>query len=121
MVVCSMISNGMHTLIALWSAPDPEDRAEFEEHYEEVHAPLAADVPNLENLITTRAEEGLEGSDPAFYRSAEMVFESEEALHEAEQSEKWTAVREDAGEMIERFDVTLEVGIGQRNVHGEDD
>lgn len=120
-MVCRVFSGGMHTLIALWSAPDPEDREEFEEHYEDVHAPLAADVPNLEKLITTRAEEGLEGSDPAFYRAAEMVFESEEALHEAEQSDEWTAVREDAGEIIERFDVTLEVGIGERNVHGEED
>lgn len=110
----------MRTLIALWSAPDESDREAFEKHYEDVHAPLAADVPNLEKLITTRADEGLEGGDPAFYRMAEMVFESEEALHEAEESEEWAAVREDAGEIIERFDVTLEVGIGDRNVHGED-
>ena len=109
----------MHTLIALWSAPDESDREAFEEHYKDVHAPLAADVPNLEKLITTRATEGLEGGDPAFYRVAEMVFKSEEALHEAEQSEEWTAVREDAGEIIERFDVTLEVGIGERNTHEE--
>lgn len=115
-----MVPIGMHTLIALWSAPDEPDIEAFEEHYNEVHAPLAADVPNLKKLITTRASEGLEGSDPAFYRSAEMVFESEEALHEAEQSEEWTAVREDAGEIIEEFGVTLEVGIGERNIFGDD-
>jgi hypothetical protein len=58
----------------------------------------------------------LEGGDPAFYRVAEMVFEPPKALHEAEGSEDWAAVRKDAGEIIERFDVTLSVSIGERNV-----
>jgi uncharacterized protein (TIGR02118 family) len=106
----------MHTLIAVWSAPDEEDREAFEEHYENEHAPKAAAVPNLQKLITTRTAAGLEGSDPAFYRVAEMVFESAEDLHEAEESEEWAALREDAGGMLERFDVTMEVGIGERNV-----
>ena len=111
----------MHTLVAVWSAPDPEDEEAFEEHYTNEHAPKAAAVPNLQKLITTRTAEGLEDGDPAFYRVAEMVFESPEAMHEAEESEEWAAVREDAGEMIERFGVTMEVGIGERNVHdGED-
>ena len=104
----------MHTLLAIWSAPDEEQQDEFEDHYTEVHAPLAASIPNLKELATTRTEEGLEGDDPAFYRVAEMVFESEEALHEAEQTEEWTELREDAGEMVERFGVTLEVGIGEK-------
>lgn len=110
----------MHTLYALWSAPDESDREAFEEHYTEVHAPLAAAVPNLEKLVTARATEGLEGGDPAFYRLAEMQFESEEALHEAEQSEEWGKVREDAGNIIEQFGVSLEVGIGERHVTGSE-
>ena len=105
----------MHSLIAVWSAPSEEDRGAFEEHYRNEHAPKAAAVPNLQKLITTQTPEGLEGSDPAFYRVAEMVFESAEDLHEAEESEEWAALREDAGEMLERFDVTMEVGIGERN------
>jgi uncharacterized protein (TIGR02118 family) len=108
----------MHTLYALWSAPDESDREAFEEHYTEVHAPLAADVPNLERLVTTRATAGLEGGEPAFYRIAAMEFESEEAMHEAEESEEWTKVREDAGEIIEEFGVSLEVGIGEKHVTG---
>lgn len=106
----------MHTLYAIWSAPDEDDQEEFEEHYTEVHAPLAASVPNLEKLVTTRTTEGLEGDDPAFYRIAEMEFESEEALYEAEESEEWDKVREDAGEIIERFGVSLEVGIGEKHI-----
>ena len=106
----------MHTLIAIWSAPDETQREEFEEHYTEIHAPLAASIPNLQELATTRTEEGLEGDDPAFYRVAEMVFESEAAFHEAEQTEEWTNLREDAGEIVDRFDVTLEVGIGEKKL-----
>lgn len=108
----------MHTLIAIWSAPDESDRDEFETHYEEVHAPLAADVPNLEELVTIRADEGLEGADPDFYRLAEMVFESPEALHEAEESDEWSDLREDAGAIVEQFGVTLEVGIGDQQTVG---
>jgi uncharacterized protein (TIGR02118 family) len=111
----------MHTLIAVWSAPDAEDEEAFEEHYKNEHAPKAAAVPNLEKLITTRTAEGLEDGDPAFYRVAEMVFESPEAMHESEASEEWATLREDAGEMIERFGVTMQVGIGERNVHDRGD
>jgi len=106
----------MHTLIAVWSAPDEENRDAFEEHYQNEHTPKAAAVPNLQKLITTRASEGLGDSDPAFYRIAEMVFESAADLRESEESDEWAALRKDAGEMLERFDVTMEVGIGERNV-----
>lgn len=111
-----MVVRHMFSLHAMWSPPDEEDVEAFEEHYTETHAPLAASVPNLNKLVTTRASEGLEGGDPAFYRTAEMEFDSQEALHEAEESEEWAKVREDAGEIIERFGVTLEVGIGEKHV-----
>jgi len=106
----------MYTLIAVWSAPNEEDREAFEEHYKEEHAPLAAAVPNLEKIITTRTADGLSGEDPGFYRVAEMVFESKAALREAQDSEAWAAVRADGREMRVRFGVTLEVGMGERNV-----
>ena len=116
MLVLCLVGGLMHTLIAVWSAPDEADQEAFEEHYTEVHAPLAASIPHLEELATTRTAEGLEGGDPSFYRVAEMVFESEEALEEAEQTDEWTELREDAGEMTEQFGVTLEVGIGEKEV-----
>ena len=45
-----------------------------------------------------------------------MVFESKAALREAQDSEAWAAVRADGRKMRERFEVTLEVGMGERNV-----
>lgn len=107
----------MYTLIAVWSAPNSENGEAFEEHYDNEHAPKAATVPNLEEFITTRTAEGLEDGDPAFYRVAEVVFESLEAMHQSEESGEWAALREDASEMIERFGVTMEIGIGEHNIH----
>lgn len=102
----------MYKLIATWSAPSAEDEDAFEQHYQEVHATKAAAVPHLEKLILTRTSEGLEGGEPAFYRVAEMMFTDERALQESSESPEFIALREDAGEMIERFGVSLDVGIG---------
>jgi hypothetical protein len=64
-------------------------------------------------LITSRTDVGLEGGQPAFFRVAEMIFDSKEALEHAEHSDEWRAVREDAGRMIERFGVALTVAMGE--------
>lgn len=102
----------MYTLYAVWSKPADEDIEAFEEHYTGTHGPLASKVPNLRRFLTTRTSDGLAGGDPAFYRVAEMSFDSKEALEEAEESEQWGEVRQDAGGMIERFGVTMSVAIG---------
>jgi uncharacterized protein (TIGR02118 family) len=102
----------MYTLYAVWSKPAEEVREAFEAHYNNTHAPLASSVPNLRRFLTTCASDGLAGSDPAFYRVAEMSFDSKEALEEAEETEQWAKVRADAGSMIERFEVTMSVAMG---------
>ncbi len=106
----------MYKLIAIWSAPKPEDEEAFEQYYRDVHAAAAARVPGMSKLITTRTDAGLEGSASAFYRVAELVFDSKEALEKAEHSEEWTAMRVDAGKVIERFGVSLTVGMGVEKV-----
>lgn len=102
----------MYTLYAVWSRPADEDIDAFEDHYTSTHAPLAAAVPNLRRFMTTRTADGLAGGDPAFYRVAEMSFDSQEALEEAEHSEEWTKVRADAGHLIETYGVTMSVALG---------
>lgn len=103
----------MHKLIAIWSAPRPKDAEAFEDHYVNVHVPAAAAVPNLRRLVAVRTDSGLDGAASAFYRVAEMYFDSIEDLHASEKTEAWAAMREDAGLLIDRFGVSLEVGIGQ--------
>jgi hypothetical protein len=69
-------------------------------------------VPGLKRILLTRIESGLEGAPAPFYRVAEMYFETPQAMEESEHTDGWRAMREDAGEMIERFGVTLTVGMG---------
>lgn len=102
----------MYKLIATWSAPPAERLDEFEEHYEAVHAPAAAAVPQLRRIVLTRTSDGLEGAAPGFHRVAEMFFDSPESLEESSTSTRWATMRADAGGMIERFGVTLTVAMG---------
>jgi uncharacterized protein (TIGR02118 family) len=102
----------MYKLIAVWSAPKPEDEAAFEDHYLNIHAPLAAKVPGLQEICITRTSDGLEGGAPSFYRIAEMGFANAAALEQSSHSTEWTTLRADAGVMIEKFGVSLTVGIG---------
>ena len=74
--------------------------------------PLAAAVPGMRKFIVSRTDTGLEGGEPDCYRVAEMIFDSQQSLEEAEHSEEWRQLREDAGKLIERFGVTLSVAIG---------
>ena len=52
----------------------PTDTAAFDQHYQDVHAPLAQKIPGL-----TRFEAGkvttLDGSDPPYYLMAQLWFE----------------------------------------------
>lgn len=102
----------MYTLYAVWSKPAEEDIEAFEAHYTGTHAPLAGSVPNLRRFLTTCTTDGLAGGDPAFYRVAEMSFDSKKALEEAEETEQWAKVRADAAVLIERFGVTMSVAMG---------
>lgn len=102
----------MYKLIATWSAPPAAQLDEFEQHYDAVHAPAAAKVPNLRRIVLTRTADGLEGGGPGFHRVAEMLFDSPEALEESSHSDEWATMRADAGGMVERFGVTLTVALG---------
>jgi uncharacterized protein (TIGR02118 family) len=107
----------VYKLYALWSAPKAEDAEEFERLYTERHAVLAAAVPGIRRLIVSRTATGLEGAEPACYRVAEMIFDSQQALEEAEHSDEWRRLREDAGALIEQFGVTLSVAMGDETEH----
>lgn len=102
----------MFKLIAFWGHPKPEDLEAFETYYRDVHAPLATRVPELRRIVLTRTGQGLEGAPPAFHRVAEMLFDDVAALERSAHSPAWAAMRADAGKMIERFGVTLQVGMG---------
>ena len=105
----------MYKLIAIWSAPRPEDEEAFEQHYRDVPLAGAAKTPNMRRLGAGRTSDGLEGGQSAFYRVAELHFDSKADLEAAEHSAEWGGMRADAGGMIERFGVTLTVGMGEEH------
>ncbi|GAA4558766.1 EthD family reductase [Pseudonocardia xishanensis] len=102
----------MFKLVGLWSAPAEADVEEFEKHYAEVHVPLAKAVPGLRRITLTRAGEGFAGAEPAFYRLAEMYFDSPEAMAESAGSDEWHAMHADGGHLVERYGLTLQAGAG---------
>ena len=102
----------MFKVIAAWSHPKPGDVEAFEKHYLGTHAPLAGRVPELRRIVLNRTSVGLEGAAPAFHRIAEMAFDDPQALERSAHSPQWKALREDAGVMIGKFGVKLDVGIG---------
>ena len=106
----------MYKLYAFWSAPKSEDTDAFEEHYTQIHGPLAAKVPHIRSLATTRTPAGLEGGEPAFFRVAEMIFDSKEQFEESTESSQWQELRADAGKLIEEFGVGMTVAIGSAEV-----
>lgn len=103
----------MYTLYAFWSAPQPQDEAAFEDYYAATHVPRASAVPHLSSIVTTRTADGLEGGEPATYRIAIMSFPDREAYEESTKSPEWAAMRQCAGDIIERFGVSLTVSLGE--------
>lgn len=102
----------MYKIVAFWSAPKPAEVQAFEKYYWDVHVPKAQLVPGLRGIELTRIDAGLEGAPSPFYRVAELYFDGPEAMKESSESAAWQAMRADAGLMIERFGVTLTVGMG---------
>ena len=54
----------------------PTDPAAFEHYYAETHLPIAAKVEGLERAEFSKVIGTPDGSAPAFYRIAELWFES---------------------------------------------
>lgn len=103
----------MYKIVAIWGSPKDSDIEAFEKYYHDVHVPLARKVPGLKKLVLTRIDSGLEGAKPPFYRVAELYFDSKEALDTAHHVPEWSAMRQDAGKMVERFGVTLTAALGK--------
>ena len=101
----------MYKAVSCWSPPSPEDLEAFEEHYWNVHVPLAEKIPGTQKLVLTRTEDGME-APPAFYRVAEMGFADRDAFERATQTDEWRELRKDAAGMHERFGVSLDTGLG---------
>ena len=73
----------------------PQDAGAFEKYYNETHIAIAAKIPNVDHVEFTKFLPAPDGSDPAFYRMAELYFASDNIMTEALGSAEGKAAAED--------------------------
>jgi uncharacterized protein (TIGR02118 family) len=75
----------------------PADAAAFEDHYASTHLPLAAKLPNVQRFEASRVVGTPDGSEPPYYRMAEVWFASQEDLQASLGSAEGQATVADIG------------------------
>jgi uncharacterized protein (TIGR02118 family) len=75
----------------------PTDPAAFEEYYANTHLPLAGKMPNVKRFEASRVVATPDGSEPPYYRMAEVWFASHEDLQATVNSPEGQATVEDIG------------------------
>ena len=101
----------MYKAIGIWSWPRDEDRAQFDEHYEKVHYPLAEKLPGARRITVLTGGENARAS--GLFRVAEVYFDDRAAFDRAADSAEWQAMAADAQRLMERFGVTLLAADGE--------
>ncbi|GMA49381.1 ethyl tert-butyl ether degradation protein EthD [Alicyclobacillus contaminans] len=66
----------------------PEDAGKFNDHYFQVHLPLARQIPGLERLEVTRIRGNAMGGEAEYHLLAEMYFKDEDAYRAAMKSQE---------------------------------
>ena len=102
----------MYKAIGIWSWPRDEERAEFDQHYEAVHFPLAEKLPGLRR-ITVMTAAGEDARAAGWFRVAEVYWDDRAAFERASTSPEWEAMAADAMQLIERYGVTLTSADGE--------
>lgn len=82
----------MVKLVAIYKPP--EDKAAFDEHYKNIHTPLAAKMPGLRKLEISRFF-GAPMGEPRYYLMAEMYFDTKNVMFAALQSAEGKAAGKD--------------------------
>ena len=73
----------------------PTDPAAFEEYYADNYLPLVEKIPNLRQFEAGKVIATPDGSEPPYYRIAELWFESVEQLQSSLGSSEGQAATED--------------------------
>ncbi|WP_248928899.1 EthD family reductase [Paenibacillus hamazuiensis] len=77
---------------------EPNDIEAFENHYREVHIPLAKKLPGLRHYSLSHNTVPIRGGDP-YYLVAELDWDSMEEINNAFRSPEERATGEDAGNL----------------------
>lgn len=73
----------------------PENVEAFDQHYFQVHCPLAGKMPGLIKMEVTRFSSTPMGEEPPYYLQAELYFESMEDLQASMSSPQGKAAAKD--------------------------
>lgn len=93
-------------LTVMWSTP--QDPAEFDRHYQEVHIPLARKVPGLRRYTLSRNILQVRGDEP-LYLVAELDFDDMSALREAFETPEGKAVTADSDILAQNTELRITV------------
>jgi len=74
---------------------EPKDPAAFEKYYLGTHMPLVNAVKDLKRAEISMGLPGPDGKPPAFYRIAELWFDSPEQMKQITATPEWKKVVED--------------------------
>ncbi len=80
-------------LVVLYTLP--ADTAAFDNHYLDVHMPLARKLPGLQRAETGVFTAALDGGEQSFYRVAQLYFADQDAMGAAFGSEEGKATAAD--------------------------
>jgi uncharacterized protein (TIGR02118 family) len=80
-------------LIALYT--QPENEAEFDRHYFDIHLPLAEKMPGLARMEVAKFKTNLMGGNSPYYLIAELYFDSVADLNAAMSSPEGRAAAKD--------------------------
>ena len=68
----------MYQLFAFYSQPPEEERAAFEEHYNNVHVPLCQKIPGLVRVEASKFSGAMGGGPAPYYMITVLSFNSKE-------------------------------------------
>jgi len=101
----------VYKAVGVWSWPRDEDRAEFDEHYANVHFPLAEKLPGIRRI--TVLDGGEDARESGVFRLAEVYWDDRSAFERASVSAEWQAMAADAQQLMDRYGVTLTSAAGE--------
>jgi len=73
----------------------PKNPDEFEKYYESTHLPLVAKMKGVARLELTKFIAGPDGGKPAFYRMAELYFNTQTEMEQSVGSPEGQAAMDD--------------------------
>ena len=91
-------SGSKASVVVLYNTPT--DAAAFERYYSDIHIPLVkkhAPTIGIAQAQFTKFNVGADGSAPAFYRKADLWFDSQEALQRGTASPEFKILVDDLG------------------------